>query len=88
MVGLCDIYFVFVLFLNNFFLLKYGWTALHCAAEKGFGQIVKILVEHGSNLDLQTKVLIFFFLIFIFISSFFLIFVCCCGSLLVVHVLF
>ena len=53
-------------FLTAFFLLKYGITALHIAAEKGFEQIVKILVEHGSNLHLQEQVLIFFFFWFWF----------------------
>ena len=55
-VMLCDIYFVFVLFLTTFFLLKYGMTALHRAAFNGFEQIVKILVEHGSNINIQNKV--------------------------------
>ena len=74
MVVLCEIYFVVVLFLTTFFLLKHGKTALHIAAEKGFEQIMKILVEHGSNVNLQDAVFIFFFfLIFIFISLFFLI---------------
>ena len=63
-VVLCDIYFVFVLFLTTFFLLKTGWTALHYAAERGFEQIVKILVEHRSNINIQTKVFIFFFFFF------------------------
>ena len=73
------IYIVFILFLTTFFLLKSGWTALHNAAWKGFEQIAKILVEHGSNVDLQTsEVLIFIFISFVF--SLFLNF--CCGSLL------
>ena len=46
------------------------------AAWKGFEQIVKILVEHGSNVHLQNTVFIFF-LILIFFISYFLI--CCCG---------
>ena len=37
-------------------------TALHRAAWHPFEQIVKILVEHGSNVDLQNIVFIFFFL--------------------------
>ena len=78
-VELCDIYFVFILFLTTFFLLKYGWTALHYAADRGFEHIVKILVEHRPNVHLQEKVLI---LIFDFNFSHFLI--CCCGSLFVV----
>ena len=56
--------FVFVLFLTTFFLLKDGWTALHHAAWRGFEQIVKILVEHRSNINIQTKVFIFFFFFF------------------------
>ena len=55
-------------FLTIFFLLKDGDTALHLAAWKGFEQVVKSLVEHRSNGDLQNEVYIFFFLIFIFIS--------------------
>ena len=55
--------FVFILFFKTtFFLLKYGWSALHIAVWKGFEQIVKILVGHGSNVDLQDPVLIFSFL--------------------------
>ena len=64
----------FVLFFNNFFLLKDGWSALHIAAWNGFEEIVKILVEHGSNVDLQTKVFIFFFFFdfhFLFLCLFF-----------------
>ena len=45
-------------------MLKIGWTALHLAADKGFEQIVKILVEHGSDVHLQTSVFIFFFFLF------------------------
>ena len=61
MVGnwLCDD--LFCHFLNNFFLLKNGMTALHLAAAKGFEQIVKILLEKGSNVHLQNRVFIFFF---------------------------
>ena len=46
-----------------FYLLfvKDGKTALHYAAEKGFEEIVKFVLEHGSNVDLQDQVLIFFF---------------------------
>ena len=55
---LCDIFFF-----NNFFLLKYGMIALHYAAEKGFEQIVKFLVEHGSNVNLQGEKVFIFFLI-------------------------
>ena len=62
MVVLCDIYFVFILFLTTSFLLKAGMTALHIAAWKGFEQIVRILVDHGSNVNLQNKVFIFIFI--------------------------
>ena len=36
-------------------------TALHRAVSDGSEEIVKILIEHGSNVDLQDQVLIFFF---------------------------
>ena len=35
-------------------------TALHLAASKNFEEIMKILIEYGSSIDIQTKVLIFF----------------------------
>ena len=41
--------------------MKYGRTALHRAAYYGFEEIVKILLEHGANGDLQEEVLIFLF---------------------------
>ena len=47
-------------------------TALHIAAFKGSEEVVKILLEQGSNIDLQDDVLIFLSL---FISAF-LIFIC------------
>ena len=83
-------YFILFLFffLNNFFfLLKDGKTALHIAAERGLEQIVKILVEHGSNVDLQEKVLIFFFFFYFHFDFYFFVFflislfVDCGGSL-------
>ena len=64
---MCDDYFVlifyyyFILLTDISFCLKNGETALHIAVWKGFEQIVKILVEHGSNVDLQNAVFIFFF---------------------------
>ena len=60
MVVCCVIFIFFILCLTTFFLLKYGMTALHYAAWKGFEQIVEILVEHGSNVERKTKVFIFF----------------------------
>ena len=77
----CVVIFILFLFFffNNFFLLKYGWTALYTAAVKGFEQIVKFLVEHGSNVDLQTKVFIFFFFLISFFFVFSHFFICCCG---------
>ena len=69
MVVLCDIWFCFCyFFLTTFFLLKDGKTALHRATEKGFEQIVKILVEHGPNVDFLDPVLIFSFL-FVVVGS-------------------
>ena len=52
-------------FFNNFFLLKFGKTALHFAALNGFEQIVKILVEHGSNVHLQDQVSFFYLLLWL-----------------------
>ena len=52
---------LFVCFLSLFLFLQNGWTALHFAARKGFEDIVKILVEHGSNIQLEDQVFIFFF---------------------------
>ena len=73
-----------VFVLTSSFMLKYGNTALHIAAWRGYEPIAKILIEHGSNVHLQDQVLIFlFFLIFMFLflcfSNFF---ICCCCSLL------
>ena len=73
-VELCEIYFVFVLFLTAFFLLKNGMTALDLAASNGFEQIVKILIEHGANVHLQEQLVFFFFDFFYFI--------CCCGFII------
>ena len=57
----------FYSFFHNFFFVKNGKTALHYAfAERGFEQIVKILVEHGSNVQFQDQVLIFLFFDFSF----------------------
>ena len=71
---LCDIYLFcfYSFFFTTFFLLKGGWTALHFAASKGFEQVVRVLLEHGSNVDLQDQVLIF------------ILFLCCCCFSLVV----
>ena len=54
--------FCFFLF-EQLLFVKDGWTALHCAAEKGFEEAVKILIEHGASIHLQTKVLISSFLV-------------------------
>ena len=37
-------------------------TALHIATSGGFEKIVRILLQHGANVNLQDKVLIFIFL--------------------------
>ena len=50
-------------------------TALHKGAHKGFEQIVKILLEHGSNVNLQDQVFIFFFFFLLFFTFFYLF--CC-----------
>ena len=70
----CVIFILFYSFYVNttFFSLKYEDTALHIAAYNGFEQIVKILVEHGSNVHLQDKVFSFSFFDFDFDFDFFL----------------
>ena len=72
---LSDTCFVFYFFLKLFFFeiffVKFGFTPLHRAAEEGFEQIVKILIEHHANVNLQNQVFSFFFFFFdIFFFSF------------------
>ena len=62
--------FVLFLFLTLLFTQQ-GRTPLHWAAYIGFEESVKILVEHGSNINLQDQVLIFSFYLF---SHFYLLF--------------
>ena len=56
---------LFYSFLKLLFV-KHQNTPLHYAAGEGFKEIVKVLIEHGSEIDLQNKVLIFFFLLICF----------------------
>ena len=58
-------------FLKLFFV-KSGWIALHYAAKKGSKEIVEILIEHGSNVNLQNKVLFFSLFLFSFCYHFLL----------------
>ena len=60
----------FFCFFLNFFLLKYGCAPLHHAAVAGFKEIAKILIEHGSNINIQTNVLIFFYSFYLCFSHF------------------
>ena len=46
-------------------------TILHKAGEEGFSEIVKILLEHGSNIHLRDQVFLFLFVLFLFIIIFF-----------------
>ena len=71
---LSDICFVFSFFKDSFFFFdiffpKFGWTPLHRAAEEGFEQIVKILIEHRANVNLQNQVFSFFFFFFFFVCG-------------------
>ena len=50
-------------FFRSFFSLQD--PPLHDAASNGFEGIVKILIEHGANVDLQNKVIYFFDFIFL-----------------------
>ena len=37
-------------------MLQRGETALHLAAEKGHGEVVKLLVKYGAVVDIRDKV--------------------------------
>ena len=71
--------FSFFFFLKKLLFVQDRKTVLHLAAEHGFEEIVKVLLEHGSDVDLQDKVFSFFslslFLSFLF--DFFMIGVVC-----------
>ena len=56
------------------FFFKYGEAVLHKAAEKGFEDIVKVLLEHGATVDIREQVLIFFFFFVNFSFSFYFFF--------------
>ena len=53
---------LFLLLKTSSFVKKDGITALHRATFGGFEGVVKVLLEHGSNVDLQTTVSISFFI--------------------------
>ena len=55
------------------FCVQDGRSALHTAAYKDFGEVAKILIEHGSNFHLQDKVFIFSFFLFGWCDCFILI---------------
>ena len=55
----------------KFLFVQDGAAALHYAALGGFEEIVKILIEHGSNVNLRDLVLIFFFSFCLFFSFLF-----------------
>ena len=66
-----NIFFIFFFFLNVFLflILKNGVTPLYIAAEKGYEQIVQLLLEKGKpNVDLPNQVIL---LIVSFSFSFF-----------------
>ena len=49
-------FFSFSLSFFHFFLIKIGWTPLHRAVKKGFEEIIKILINHRANINIQTRV--------------------------------
>ena len=50
-------FFFFIIIIHlNFFFVKSGQTALHKAAFGGFEEVVKHLIEHGSNVNLRDEV--------------------------------
>ena len=50
---------------NQILFAQYGWTALHHAAWRHFEKVVENLLEAGSDVNFQTKVLDFLFFHFI-----------------------
>lgn len=56
-------------------VLQHGFTPLHVAAEGGFVDVVRLLVEKGTTLDAKVKVrrttLILFFSVYIIFSKLF-----------------
>ena len=48
-------------------------TSLHLAVSKSFEEIVKILIKHGSNVNLQDQVLILFFFFYLIFVLFFVV---------------
>ena len=59
-------FFFFYFLIFFFFYQKNGRNPLSIAAERGFKEVVKILIEYGSNIDLQDKVFFSLFLFFTF----------------------
>ena len=57
----CCVIFCSVLFFLSVLFVKDGMTPLHKAADNSFEGIAKILIEHGSNVDLQDNVFDFLF---------------------------
>ena len=39
------------------FICKFGWTAIHEAADKGYPDVVRLLASHGAKLNEPTVVL-------------------------------
>lgn len=37
-------------------ILQNGWTALMCSSKKGHREVVEILLQHGTNVDMQEEV--------------------------------
>ena len=69
----CMAFLCFFFFFQTSFYVQNGWGPLHAAASKNFEKVVKILIEHGSNMHLQNKVFIFsLFFLFYFFSFFIL----------------
>ena len=51
----------YVPFIGYFSVKTAGWSAMHVAVIGGHPKIVKLLIEHGANLSLTSKVWLFLF---------------------------
>ena len=47
-----------IILISNIICIVYqdGWTALMIASEKGHKEVVKLLLDHGANINMQNKV--------------------------------
>ena len=55
-VHLSLIFYSYIHYCGNHFVLQNGWTALMLASDSGHTDIVQLLLSSGAKVDLQNKV--------------------------------